>query len=252
MRAQSCLMRIAVITATEALLAFVFCSHTNSMELGNPTSERCHTHILCDCEAIAYLRFCHLGQFFMEPSDCYGAPINRVLHFIQSVGIIGVNQRGSTIDQWWLRCKGQVTVAHPYTYIHTRMCVCMCSHAHTDKKTLIVKWPSSLDYFERKKVLIRQPHRRDACRDPWVPVDILPTTTVSGLCLFHLPAQHILFCSVHTHHTAPHVIIISGNGSGILSKVFKFLHAFWIWGYVHYLIHYLAIIDHLFSRNNGN
>jgi hypothetical protein len=32
------------------------------------------THILCDCEAIAYLKFCHLGQFFMEPSDYYDAP----------------------------------------------------------------------------------------------------------------------------------------------------------------------------------
>jgi hypothetical protein len=52
----------------------------------DPTCERCleedesATHILCDCEAIAYLRFCHLGQFFMEPSD-YDAPINEVLHF---------------------------------------------------------------------------------------------------------------------------------------------------------------------------
>jgi hypothetical protein len=27
------------------------------------------THILCDCEAIAYLRFHHLGQFLMEPSE---------------------------------------------------------------------------------------------------------------------------------------------------------------------------------------
>jgi hypothetical protein len=39
------------------------------------TCERClqedesAAQILCDCEAIAYLRFCHLGQFFMEPSD---------------------------------------------------------------------------------------------------------------------------------------------------------------------------------------
>jgi hypothetical protein len=45
-----------------------------------PTCESCleedesATHILCDCEAIAYLRFCHLGQFFMEPSDYYDAP----------------------------------------------------------------------------------------------------------------------------------------------------------------------------------
>jgi hypothetical protein len=36
----------------------------------DPTCERCleedesATHFLCDCEAIAYLRFRHLGQFF--------------------------------------------------------------------------------------------------------------------------------------------------------------------------------------------
>jgi hypothetical protein len=60
----------------------------------DPTCERClqedesATHILCDCEAIAYLRFRHLGQFFMEPSDFYEAPIIKVLHFIRSVGLI--------------------------------------------------------------------------------------------------------------------------------------------------------------------
>jgi hypothetical protein len=48
------------------------------------TCERClqedesAIHILCDCEAIAHLRFRHLGQFFMEPSDFYDAPIFRV------------------------------------------------------------------------------------------------------------------------------------------------------------------------------
>jgi hypothetical protein len=46
------------------------------------------THILCDCEAIAHSRFRHLGQFFMEPSDFYDAPTNKVLHLIQSVGLI--------------------------------------------------------------------------------------------------------------------------------------------------------------------
>jgi hypothetical protein len=60
----------------------------------DPTCERClqedesATHILCDCEAIAYLRFRHLGQFCMEPSDFYDAPIIKVLHFIRSVGLI--------------------------------------------------------------------------------------------------------------------------------------------------------------------
>jgi hypothetical protein len=58
-----------------------------------PTCVRClqkdepATHILCDCEAIAYLRFRHLGQFLMEPSDYYDATINNVLHFTRSVGL---------------------------------------------------------------------------------------------------------------------------------------------------------------------
>jgi hypothetical protein len=57
----------------------------------NPTCERCleedksATHILCDCEAIANLRFRHLGQLFTEPSDYYDASINKVLHFTGSV-----------------------------------------------------------------------------------------------------------------------------------------------------------------------
>jgi hypothetical protein len=62
--------------------------HLFKLGLANdPICERClegdesATHILCDCEAVAYLR-CHLGQFFMEPSDYYDALIDKVLHFI--------------------------------------------------------------------------------------------------------------------------------------------------------------------------
>jgi hypothetical protein len=33
-------------------------------------------------------KFRHLGQFFMEPSDYYDAPIYKVLHFIRGVGLI--------------------------------------------------------------------------------------------------------------------------------------------------------------------
>jgi hypothetical protein len=71
----------------------------------NTTCERCleeddsATHILHDCEAIAHLIFRHLGQFFMEPSDYYDAPINEVLHFVRNVGLIkALITRGSTID----------------------------------------------------------------------------------------------------------------------------------------------------------
>jgi hypothetical protein len=58
----------------------------------SPTCERClekeesATNILCDCEAIAYLRFRHLGHYFMASGDYQDAPIRKILHFIRSVG----------------------------------------------------------------------------------------------------------------------------------------------------------------------
>jgi hypothetical protein len=45
-------------------------------------------HTSCDCEAAAQIRFRHLGQFFMERSDYYDAPIDKDLQFIRGVGLI--------------------------------------------------------------------------------------------------------------------------------------------------------------------
>ncbi|PNF22726.1 hypothetical protein B7P43_G07139 [Cryptotermes secundus] len=53
----------------------------------SPTCERCQeenetaTHILYECEALAYLRLCHLGQYFMEPSDYFDVPTYRIQRF---------------------------------------------------------------------------------------------------------------------------------------------------------------------------
>jgi hypothetical protein len=61
--------------------------------MNDPICESCleadesATHVLCDYEALAHLRFRHLGQFFMEPGDFYDVPIGKVLHFIRSVGL---------------------------------------------------------------------------------------------------------------------------------------------------------------------
>jgi hypothetical protein len=55
--------------------------------------------ILCDCEAIANLRFRHLGQFVMEPSNYYDAPINKSPTFLSKCRINkGLIKRGSRID----------------------------------------------------------------------------------------------------------------------------------------------------------
>jgi hypothetical protein len=47
-----------------------------------------HTCPMLYYEAIAHLRFHHLDQFFMEPSDFYDAPISKGLHLIRSVQLI--------------------------------------------------------------------------------------------------------------------------------------------------------------------
>jgi hypothetical protein len=69
--------------------------HLFKLGLGDsPTCEKCQeedeaaTHGLCGCKAFAYLRPRHLGQHFMEPSDYFNAPTYKILHFIQSAGLL--------------------------------------------------------------------------------------------------------------------------------------------------------------------
>jgi hypothetical protein len=55
----------------------------------SPTCERClekdesATHFLWDCEAIAYLRFRHLGHYFMEPGDYQDPAVIKILHVFE-------------------------------------------------------------------------------------------------------------------------------------------------------------------------
>jgi hypothetical protein len=116
--------RIYSITATSTPTDTHLKGHLFKLGLtDNPICERCledesATHILYECEAIAYLRFRHLGQFFMEPSDYYDAPINKVLHFTWDVGLIkGWSKRGGTREHWSSRCKGRSFWPTPYHYI---------------------------------------------------------------------------------------------------------------------------------------
>jgi hypothetical protein len=69
--------------------------HLFKLGLSNsPTCDRCQkvnetaTHILCECEALAYLRFRHLGRYFMEPSDYLDVPMYKILHSIRSAGLL--------------------------------------------------------------------------------------------------------------------------------------------------------------------
>jgi hypothetical protein len=43
---------------------------------------------LCDCEAIAYFSFRHLGHYFMQKGDYQDAPVSKILHLIRNVGLL--------------------------------------------------------------------------------------------------------------------------------------------------------------------
>jgi hypothetical protein len=69
--------------------------HLFKLGLSNsPNCDRCQrenetaTHILCECEALAYLRFRHLGQYFMEPSDYFDVPTYKILHYVRGAGLL--------------------------------------------------------------------------------------------------------------------------------------------------------------------
>jgi hypothetical protein len=77
-----------------------------------------HRYISCDSEAIAYLRFRHLGHYFMEPSDYHDAPHRKVQRFIRSVGLAG---NGSTIDHKGRRERAGSILTHPLPANHSVM-----------------------------------------------------------------------------------------------------------------------------------
>jgi len=57
--------------------------------VGNPRCGRCQhayataSHVPCDCEALATIRFRHLGQHFVQPGDFHDISISRTLHLFK-------------------------------------------------------------------------------------------------------------------------------------------------------------------------
>ena len=46
------------------------------------------SHVLCDCEALALLRFRQLACRCMKPGDFEDISVGRILHFIQGAGLL--------------------------------------------------------------------------------------------------------------------------------------------------------------------
>lgn len=62
-------------------------------------------HILGDCEALEVIRFRHLGHHVLKPVDFANISISKMLHLIQSVGVLNAEAVNYTKNQKWLRYK---------------------------------------------------------------------------------------------------------------------------------------------------
>jgi hypothetical protein len=79
----------------------------------NPICVRClekdesTTHILRDCETLAYVGFSHLGHYFTETGDYQDAPVSRHYTSFRVQDCWKVNRVGCKIYHWSSRCKGR-------------------------------------------------------------------------------------------------------------------------------------------------
>lgn len=45
-------------------------------------------HVLCECKALATLRYRHLGCHAMKPCDSEDISVSKILHFAQGTGLL--------------------------------------------------------------------------------------------------------------------------------------------------------------------
>jgi hypothetical protein len=63
----------------------------------------CLPTVLCDCEALATLRFRHLCHHFMKPGDYEDISVSKILQFVQGAGLLndrvkGLHKRSITVE----------------------------------------------------------------------------------------------------------------------------------------------------------
>jgi len=65
------------------------------MELSNnPICKKCgieeetSVHVLCECEALAWLRYTYLGSFFLDPEDIRILGLGAIWNFAKGTGLL--------------------------------------------------------------------------------------------------------------------------------------------------------------------
>jgi len=52
------------------------------------TEEETSVHILCECEALASLRYAYLGSFFLDPEDIRVLGMGAIWNFAKGTGLL--------------------------------------------------------------------------------------------------------------------------------------------------------------------
>jgi len=81
---------------------------------------------LYDCEPLAVLGFRRVAHHFMKPRDFADFSISKVMHFVQSAGLLSANAKGCTKDQELSRNKGECG-ARPDVLYSTLFAYCFLS-----------------------------------------------------------------------------------------------------------------------------
>jgi hypothetical protein len=100
--------------SAKRIVKFPKSNRSQARQVGGPLKGRCHlkghlfklgvtdspicgryhketetaSHILCECEALAKLRFCSLGKHLMEPSDFEEILLCKILYFVRGTGLL--------------------------------------------------------------------------------------------------------------------------------------------------------------------
>ena len=62
--------------------------------VNGPGCDRCKqasqtaSHVRCNCEALATLKFRHLGRRFLKAGDFEDNSVSKILHFVQGMGLL--------------------------------------------------------------------------------------------------------------------------------------------------------------------
>jgi hypothetical protein len=85
--------------------------------VNSPKCDRCKqasetaSHVLCDCETLATLRFRHLGRHFMKRDDIEDISVSKILHFVQGVGLL--NEWAKGLQKRLIMVKVQGSLRYP-------------------------------------------------------------------------------------------------------------------------------------------